>query len=814
MNKYSGLTDKEVLESRKTNGYNILEKKKKVHLINRILNIFKEPMFLLLIVASLIYFFLGEISDGIIMLVSVVSMICIETIQEFKTDKAIEALNILSSLNVKVIRNNKCELIDSTNIVVGDTIILEEGDKVPSDAQVLECTGLGINESILTGESATVYKTTEPDNEKFKRNICYMGTTVTFGSAILKVIAVGSNNEYSKIGKSLNNTKKAPTPLEKQINKLVFFCSIFSLVLCISVALAHYIHNNNIVDAILSGITVAMATIPEEIPVVLTVFLAMGAWRLAKHNVLVRGMKSVETLGALSTLCVDKTGTLTQNKMLVKDVFSLNNELLYISALACPVKPYDPMELAIQKYTFENGLEQKGFYNHKLIHEYIFNTKTKMMGQVWKINQENLLCVKGAYESVMPLCKLTTEDKKTIKTQIDIYASLGYRVIAVAKSTLDNIPDKINDNKLEFCGLIAVIDPPKYGVKESLEKCYQAGIRVIMITGDNGDTALGIASDIGLKHNDTFITGAELEQMSDKELQEKVKTTNIFARVYPNHKMRIVESLQHNGEVVAMTGDGVNDAPALKKAEIGIAMGKRGTDVAKEASDIILMDDNFNTIVKAVENGRSIYNNIVKAISYIFIIHIPIAFTSLIIPLFNYPTLLLPIHIVIMELIIDPTSSIILERIIEDKNIMNYKPRNISSNLISEKVFIKSVLQGLLVFIFFCGGYIYLINNNYSLCYATTFSFSMLILSNMFIVNVIQSDELMIKNLITNLKDKVMVSIMGVIILGLLIIIYVPFMQNIVGTCSLTLTQLLLVLATSLLCTVPFDILKIFKTKN
>lgn len=816
--KYVGLSDDEVIKSREKYGINELEKKKKESLLEKVLHIFTEPMFLLLIVAASIYFILGDVSDGIIMLFFVLFISGIEFVQEQKTDRALEALNVLSSLNVRVIRNGKVVSINSRDIVVGDIVLLEEGDKISVDGVILECQGLGVNESLLTGESTVVYKKLKDDTKNhFKLNMCYSGTDVVNGSAIIKVTSVGVNTFYGKIGKDLNSIKKEKTPLEKQINKLVLVCTVISLIFFLLVIIINFFYNNDlalqdrVIKSILSAITVAMATIPEEIPVVLTVFLAMGASSLAKKNTLTRNMKAVETLGAVTVLCTDKTGTLTKNKMTVKDILSNDKDFLKIALLACSKNPYDPMEIAIQEYCFNNNLS-KDIYNNKLVHEYIFNNEDKMMGQVFEVNNKNILAVKGAYESVLPLCNLSKKEKDEINKKIKEYSSLGYRVLALAKDdNLVKMPKHLKNNKLTYVGLIALIDPPRRGVKESLKSCYEAGVRVIMITGDNGDTAKGIAKQINLEHNDNVITGLELEDMSDLELKERVKDANIFARVYPNHKMRIVKALQDNNEVVAMTGDGVNDAPALKKAEIGIAMGKRGTNVSKEASDMILMDDNFNTIVSAIKNGRTIYNNIKKAIAYILVIHIPIAFASLFIPLFNLPELLLPIHVVLLELIIDPTSSIIFQRLKPDSDVMKIGPRKINDPIVNKNIVIKSVIQGLAIFLGLFGSYYTLIKLGVNQSYAITFAFTVLVLSNVLVVYVLQSKEYAIKNFITNLGDKVIVFINLVILIGLMLLIYLPLFNKIVGTVNLKITHLLLALLISIIVTISFDILKIKK---
>ena len=815
--KIKGLNNKEVILSREKNGSNELSKKKKELLIFKILSIFKEPMFLLLVIAASVYFIVGEYCDGIIMLVFVVAVCSIEFIQETKTDKALEELNKLSSLNVTVIRNGEKTIISSNEIVVGDIVLLEEGDKVPADGQILYAQSLGVNESSLTGESEIVYKNTNEDNSNhFKLNMCYSGTDITNGMGIIKIVAVGKNTELGIIGESLNLVKKEKTPLEKQVNKFVFVCTILSGIIFILTMIITYINNSGlifskrIVESILAGITIAMATIPEEIPVVLTVFLAIGAWKLTKEKTLTKNMKAIETLGAVNVLCTDKTGTLTENQMEVEDIYEFSPTFLESLYYACPIVAYDPMELAIKKYCENNEKVSK---KSSITKEYAFTSETKMMGQIW---DNDLLCVKGAYESVLPLCNISEEDYKKIKEKINKFSSEGFRVLAVARSNnLNKALDNLNDyNKLSFEGLIALYDPPRYGVKTSLEKCYSAGIRVIMITGDNGETAKGIAKKINLINYDEVITGTQIENMSDEELFEKVKTVNIFARVYPNHKMRIVNALQKNNKIVAMTGDGVNDAPALKKANIGIAMGKRGTNVAKESADLILLDDNFNTIVKSIENGRNIYINIRKAISYIIAIHIPIALLSLFVPLFKLPTLLLPIHVMLLELLIDPTSSIVFQRIKSNKNIMKNKPRDINEPILNLKNIIQSVMQGLLIFIVVFVAYMCLIKNNVETNLSITVAYSSLVLSIILITYQLKNDKLTLNNFIDGFKDKVSIIInFGVVIL-LLIYIYLPFFNKVANTSSLTMKWWLYVVLLVLLSVLPFDILKLIKIKK
>lgn len=815
LKEFKGLTNNEVVISREKNGTNIQKQRKKESLIKKILNIFKEPMFLLLIIAASVYFIVGEYGDGITMLIFVLAVCTIEFIQETKTDKALEELNKLSSLNVKVIRNGKKEIINSEEIVVGDIVILEEGDRVPADGKILYTQSLGINESSLTGESEIVYKNKEEDlKNHFKLNMCYSGTDVVNGLGIIEVTSVGKNTEFGLIGQSLNNIKKEKTPLEKQINKLVFICTIVSITVFILTIIINYINHSELtltkrlVDSLLAGITIAMATIPEEIPVILTVFLAMGSWSLTKKNTLTKNMKAIETLGTVNVLCTDKTGTITENKMIVEDIYTNSETFIKTLYQSCPQVAYDPMEIALKKYCQEKEKTNTG----SITKEYPFKAETKMMGQIWN-NKE--LCVKGAYENVLPLCNLDKENYKQVKSKINEYSKEGYRVLAIAKNdNLKNIPNSLTEAKLTFEGLVALYDPPRKGVKESLEECYSAGIRVIMITGDNGKTAASIAKKINLNNYDEVITGLELEAMSDDELFERVKTTNIFARVYPNHKMRIVNALQRNNLIVAMTGDGVNDAPALKKANIGIAMGQRGTNVAKESADIILLDDNFNTIVKAIGKGRSIYKNIQSAISYVIAIHIPLALLSLFVPIFKLPTLLLPIHVMLLELLIDPTSSIIFQRIKTTPSIMLEKPRNIDEPILNLKTTIRNILQGILIFIVTFITYLYLIKNNTNINLSITITYTILVLSIILIAYQLKSNNSTIKSFLEGLKDKISLMVNTTILLGLLLLIYIPFLNKTANTHPLELKHWIYIILLTLLAVLPFDIMKINKTKN
>jgi Ca2+-transporting ATPase len=816
---YTGLSDEEVAKLQLKYGKNDLVPQKRNTLLSRILTIFKEPMILLLFGTALIYFLLGEYRDGIIMLIFVMFVTGISFFQEWKTDRTLNLLKDLTSPKVKVIRNGHLTTIDSRELTVGDLMLLEEGDKVPADGQIIEMHDLGMDESALTGESEICWKkveiTPEENNEYWKKNYCYAGTTVISGTAIVKVTAIGLNTEYGKIGVDVNSAPEYPTPLEKQTRKLIIISLYISICLFVVVFLVTFIHQKNLIDGILSGITITMAMIPEEFPVVSTVFLAMGAWRLAKRNSLIRRIPAIETLGAISVLCVDKTGTLTKNQMEVRDTYVFNDhderELINYAVLACEEESYDPMEKAIKEYGEKNGLDVKSIYSKKLIHEYPFSSDLKMMGHVWEIDGKLVLTAKGSPESILPLCHLDDKELIDIKDRQFKMASNGYRVIAVAKNdNMSIIPTNITETKMDLIGLIGLADPPKEAVPDAIDICNEAGIRIVLITGDNGVTAQAIAKEIGIKNYNNVITGQELDKISEEDLRNRVKKTNIFARVTPRHKMRIVKALKENGEVVAMTGDGVNDAPALKYADIGIAMGKRGTGVAKDAADMVLLDDNFTTIVDTIRDGRRIYDNIKKAFGYIIAIHIPIALTAVLTPLLHLPLLLLPVHVVLLELIIDPTCSIVFERQPAEDKIMKRSPRHQNEPLISVNLGVKSILQGVAIFTATFISYLYMNNNGFSQNMGRSFSLTVIVLANLLLVYINGSETDNMFKVMFKQKDKAVWYVNIGVFLGLLAILYIPSLNDIVKTTPLNLFNFLKAAIIAFLSTAWWEFVKLY----
>lgn len=825
-----GLTSVEARKRQEQYGRNVLISEKKESFLRKILHIISEPMFLLLIVAAVIYFILGEPRDGAIMLVFVVGIISIDVIQEWKTDKTLKALKGLSAPHIKVIRDEKEIVIASADLVPGDLMMIAEGVKIPADGEIIKASDLCVDESSLTGEAEGVWKTTvidtEPSSDYWRRDYCYAGTLVTQGNAYVLVDKIGAATEYGKIGVNVASAPEIPTPLQKQTGNLVKLCAGIAAVLFAAVGfitwfnIPDHILSDRLIESILSGITLAMAMIPEEFPVILTVFLSMGAWRLAKQKSLVRRLPSVETLGAVSVLCVDKTGTITMNQMTVQDTWAVDNDnmkLCETMGLGCEIDAYDPMEKAMLNYCESLGITKEHLFNGELITEYAFTNELKMMGHVWEHEDEIIIAAKGSPERILEICSLNNIQKREVEAKIIDMSRQGLRVIAVGMmkpKSKEDIPTKLTDCKLTLCGLIGLADPPRESVKEDIRQCTKAGVRVVMITGDSGITASSIAKKIGMPNSDNIITGDEINNMTDEELQEKVKKVSIFSRVIPEHKMRIVKAFKENGEIVAMTGDGVNDAPALKYADIGIAMGKRGSEVSREAADLILMDDNFSTIVHTIWDGRRIYDNIRKAVGYVFSIHIPIAFASLLAPLMGIaPASLffLPLHVVLLELVIDPTCSIVLERQPAETDIMDRKPRNPEEKLLNAKILFKSVLQGIIVFAASFGTYYSILSKGGNAPFARTMGLVIIILANLFLVEVNSSDRDFVVQSIKRLaKDKVMWAVNLISIIGILIILYTP-LCGFLKLAPLTIGQFLKAFSIAAISVLWFEFVKLIK---
>jgi Ca2+-transporting ATPase len=686
-----GLSTEEAQLRLKKNGPNELPRKQSKGIFRIVLEVLREPMFLLLISSATLYIILGDFGEGVILLSTISIIIAITFIQHRKTEKALDALSNLAAPHASVERDGLYIRIPSRDIVVGDHVALNEGDRIPADGKVLESHSLEVDESVLTGEALSLGKS--------KHAQLFGGTLVTRGRGILVIESTGINTEFGKIGTSLIAIKTQPTKLQSELGRLIKWFSFIGAGLCVAVVFLFYFTRGNFIQSVLNGLSAAMAILPEEFPVIMTVFLALGAWRLSKSNVLTRKPSAIETLGSATVLCSDKTGTITCNKMVVAACvpFGKNDEkkVAEYANLACIKQTQDTMERAIQHYTTDR-LE-----NNKLllVKEYSFSHALTAMTLVYHDGTHYKIACKGAPETLFKLCQLTAGDIKDWHNKLNQLAKKGMRVLAVAEGSSpgQSLPQSQEDFTFAFLGLIAFSDPVREDVPKAIAECRSAGIRIIMLTGDHPETAATIGLEIGL-HTEGLLLGADIQSMKDEQLRQKLRKTEIIARLKPEQKLRIVLALQASEEVVAMTGDGVNDAPALKAANIGIAMGLKGTDVAREASSLILLDDHFTSIVHAIRSGRKIYDNLRKAMSYVLAIHIPIIGLTLL-PAFvsSIPLILMPLHIVFMEIIIDPISSVAFESEAEEKGIMNHPPRKASARFFGRKEIVQALVDGFLM---------------------------------------------------------------------------------------------------------------------
>ncbi|HJT71532.1 MAG TPA: cation-translocating P-type ATPase [Terriglobales bacterium] len=722
---FVGLSEQEAAARLRAEGANELPSTKPRRLLATVLQLIHEPMLLLLVGAGTIYFLLGELKDSLALLVSIVAVLGISLYQQRKTERALEALRDLSSPRALVLRNGKETRVAGREVVRGDILVLQEGDRVPADATVLSSVSLSIDESLLTGESVPVLKSpaaaaTLPDGNASAS--VYSGTMVVQGHGVAEVTATGNRTELGKIGKALKTLEPEDSPLKREVSRVAGILAVFGLSLCGFIAVAYGLTRGNWLSGLLVGITIAMSLLPEEFPVVLTVYMALGAWRISQKNVLTRNPSAIETLGSATVLCVDKTGTLTQNRMVIQKLFANGkfhavdhagreglpehfHELVEFGILASQRKPFDPMDLAFQQLGERYLLDSEHLHRDwKLLREYPLSRKLLVVSRVWQSPDSTTytIATKGAPAAIAGLCRFTNAELEQIRNHAEGMAGEGLRILAVARadSNKEQLPDDPHAFSFRFLGLVGLSDPIRPEVPEAIRECHGAGIRVVMITGDFAGTARSIARQAGFKGNDQVLTGQELEGMADRELHRAIKNVNIFARVVPEQKLRLVEALKATGEVVAMTGDGVNDAPALKSAHIGIAMGGRGTDVAREAAQLVLLDDAFSSIVSAIRLGRRIFDNLKKAMSYVMAIHVPIAGLALIPVVLRWPLILLPVHVVFLELIIDPACSIAFEAEPEEANVMTRPPRNPHQRLFDRRTLLLSLLQGASVLLF------------------------------------------------------------------------------------------------------------------
>lgn len=723
-----GLTEADAKARLQVDGPNELPKQDQRTAFRIILEVLREPMLALLISGGIVYLLLGDTTEAIILLVFACLSVLITVIQEARTERVLDALRDLTSPRALVIREGEHRRIAGRDVVRGDLIILGEGDRVPADARLREAQDLQADESLLTGEAVPVRKQITAANQDSAARpggddlpFIWSGSLIVRGRGTAEVMATGPRSEIGKIGQSLGTLETSAPHLQTQTRKLVGIFAIVGAAVSLLVVVLYGLLRGGWLDAILAGIAVGMSMLPEEFPVVLAVFMAMGAWRISQVRVLTRRASAIEALGSATVLCTDKTGTLTENRMTISELRLADGTarhvgasddvmppafqaLVVTGARASAPDPFDPMEKAFHELANSGLIGPSGGEVEvgSIVKAYPLQSDCLAMSHAWQDKDDQgpfEIAAKGAPEAIASLCHLDTEALASLTASVDQMAGSGLRVLAVARATHAGatLPDAHQEFDFTFMGLVGLSDPLRASVPAAIRECRTAGIRVVMITGDYPATARAIARAAGFDSTD-IISGGDLAALSDAALATRVRTATIFARIMPEQKLRIVQALKADGEVVAMTGDGVNDAPSLKAANIGVAMGGRGTDVAREAASIVLLDDDFGSIVTTIRLGRRIYDNLRKAMSFIFAVHVPIAGLALLPLLFGLPILLGPMHIAFLEMVIDPVCSLVFEAEIEEDDVMSRRPRDPAEPLFSSAMIVWSLLQGVLAF--------------------------------------------------------------------------------------------------------------------
>jgi P-type Ca2+ transporter type 2C len=802
-----GLSEAEVRARFEEEGYNELPQASRRGPLRIVFEVVKEPMFLLLLACGALYLLLGDPEEALMLLGFVIVVIAITFYQENKTERALEALRDLSSPRALVIRDGEKRRIAGREVVRDDIVLVDEGDRVPADALLLRATNLSADESLLTGESVPVRKSAwdglsepgRPGGDGLPT--LYSGTLIVRGRGIARVLGTGPRTEIGKIGKALQALDTESTRLQRQTGRIVKTFGLVGAALCVLVVTVFGLTRGNWIQGVLAGLSLAMATLPEEFPVVMTIFLALGAWRISKRNVLTRRVAAIETLGSATVLCTDKTGTLTMNRMTVSRIGSEGvfrdvgegaaalpesfHEIVEYAALASPIDPFDPMERAMRELADAALAGTEHVHGDwSLAREYPLSDGLLAMSHAWESPDRERLVIaaKGSPEAIADLCHFDGGRLAMLRADADALAADGLRVIAVAASEFDKgeLPEAQHDFRFRFVGLVGLADPVRPGVPDAIAQCRTAGIRVVMITGDYPGTAVNIARRIGLADPEAVITGPELDAMGEAELRARISRVSIFARAVPEQKLRIVEALKANGDVVAMTGDGVNDAPALKAAHIGVAMGGRGTDVARESAALVLLDDDFSSIVSSARVGRRIYDNLQKAMTFIFSVHLPIAGMSLFPVFLGMPLALMPVHILFLELIIDPACSVIFEMEDEEAGIMERPPRPADEPLFGRRMVRIGLVQGLGTLALVAGIYAWALGAGFGEGEARALAFVNLVVGNL---GMIVSNRSWTRSFLSTLKmpNPAVKWVIGGALAFLGLVVFVPFLNGVFG---------------------------------
>ena len=821
-NSVIGLTESEAHSRLLNFGENTTPAEAPKSLLRQILVVLSEPMLILLFAAGAINFLLAEFLDAAMLMVTVIIVLGISIYQSRRAENALHALKELSAPFVKVIRDGVEKKISSHKLVIGDVILLSEGDRVCADARLFEASSLACDESTVTGESVPV--------DKMEGDLVLSGTLITRGHGKAVVSATGANSQLGRIGKSLQEIISERSRLQRDVDQLVRVIGVLGVLTVVAVVTIYGSTRDNWLEGGLAGIAAAMALIPEEFPVILTLFMAIGAWRMSKAKVIARQPSAIEALGSISVLCVDKTGTITENHMTVKELVideqpvpinetALNKkatELIEIAALACPYRSYDPMDTAFKE--LQKQIEAGARQELSSMVEYPVSANRLAYIHLWSNGDYYLYAAKGAPETISRMCKLSDVEHDKVMQQVHMAAARGFRVLAVAKLLQPQnsaIPDEIEDLVFEYLGLSLLQDPIRDGVRESVAECAGAGIRTIMITGDHPATARAIGAEIGLSDLDNYLTGSQLEEITDTDLPARIKEISIFARVKPEHKLRIVRALQADGYVVGMTGDGVNDAPALRAADIGLAMGARGTDVAREAASLVITDDNFNSIVAGIKRGRVTYANLQKAMSYVIAIHIPI-FGLALLPIFSssWPLILLPGLVAFHEVIIDPACSVVFEEESADPKVMQEKPRSTKSKIFTKAELLLSSAQGFVVFFFILLLFLHLENSGRGEQEIRSITFGTLMIANIGLILTNRSRTLTILQTFRQRQNYTVKWIMGLAVVVLVSLLSIAPLRTLFDLGAITLFDWLLMLSCAGLAISWYEVFKFIKNRK
>lgn len=826
-NQLKGLNESQVLESKKLNGNNQISGINKSTWLTLLLNILKEPMSILLFAISIIYLIVGDYAEFTFMFVAIISVSAISFYQDNRSKKALEELEKLNEPLSTVIRNGKMIQIPTHEIVIGDLCVIEEGKMINADGIIVHSNDFSINESSLTGETFSVFKSVDTED-----NNVYSGTLVVSGLAVFKVDKIGNQTRIGKIGKSLHDIQEEKSPLHLQITKFVKGMAIIGIIVFLLVCLYSYWISGNLINSLLNGLTLAMSILPEEIPVAFTTFMALGSWKLMKQGIITKRSSVVETLGSTTLICTDKTGTITENSMHLKYLYDHKSNKLYdenqftdtalqeLIALAMwssePI-PFDPMEKTIHSvYEKSQKIDQRK--NFRMIHEYPLEGKPPMMTHLFENELgERIIAAKGAPEAILNVSTLSDNEKDELRSKIKDLAKQGYRLLGVAKSTFEgnHFPVNQQEFKFQFIGFTVFFDPPKKGIENVFKQIYDAGIQVKVITGDNEDTTNAIAKQAGIVNDSTAINGTDIIKLPEEELNSISKSTTLFTRMFPEAKLKMINTFKSSGEVVAMLGDGVNDAPALKAAHIGVAMGNKGTEIAKAAASIVIVNDDLEKLVIGIAAGRRIYTNIKKAVQYIISIHIPIIL-AVSLPLFLgwiYPNIFTPVHVIFLELIMGPTCSIIYENEPIEKDTMLQKPRNLSDTFLNFKEIFISIIQGIVITLGILFSYQFTVKNGGDENTTRAMVFTTLIFSNILLSLTNRSFKYSIIESLKN-KNKLFPIIISATLILLFLILYVPLFANFFKVSKLDSNQLLLSFLIASISVLWFEVYKILKRIN